>query len=206
MVADIHAFVEGITPDGFATHLASVYIERSYVLFGLLAGVRREDLCLYPPRGIPPTLSWPVAEQYYLRVIDSLTYVERELSGEIKIYANEITAAEAEHLTSTGICHYKPETDGFNKNYISAPDWHTPSYLMLQELRKVNHAYRRYHTDTPIHMQHFSKSKDMRKSDSDVNIGISYKLPTFEAVLSYMARLKKFMGTYDVRLVFWFDN
>lgn len=124
MGCDIHGYIEyekftkqDGTPymDCFGKNLG----DRDYLMFGLLAGVRR-DGCIYEPRGIPQNIGFTVKSAYHLFVIDGETDSEGMTSRE-----------NADRWVNSGISEYIEE------NWITNPDWHTPSWLTVEEYENV---------------------------------------------------------------------
>ena len=93
--------------------------ERDYTMFGLLAGVRHGS-AIFAPRGIPENISFTVKGSFYQFVIDG----EKDGDG----YISKVTAQEWVD---------KGWSKWIDKNYVSNPDWHTPSWLTTKEYEQV---------------------------------------------------------------------
>lgn len=68
MGCDIHLSIEYRdiwNPTFWQSFGADIYMPRDYHLFGLLAGVRGQEVPLFPIRGIPDDLSCEVDDKYY---------------------------------------------------------------------------------------------------------------------------------------------
>jgi hypothetical protein len=129
MGCDIHPYIEYNSDpdcDGRYTFFAAPHIMRDYTLFNLLAGVRGPSVnALYPPRGVPESLSYKVEHEYTLHV----------------------TQDDEEDLDQEGYCTYQRASAWVNKGYskwfdidhtcVVNPDWHNPSWLNADELSKV---------------------------------------------------------------------
>ena len=81
MGCDMHAFVERTRDGGkYFYAIARLFIERDYELFGTLAGVREEDLIMFPLRGFPENASHEARHQYVQEMSDA--HSESWLSAE----------------------------------------------------------------------------------------------------------------------------
>lgn len=93
--------------------------DRDYTMFGLLAGVRRGS-AIFAPRGIPENISYTVKSSFYMFVVNGETDGERCVS--------KVTAQEWID---------KGWSEKIDDDYISDPDWHTPSWLTVKEYEQV---------------------------------------------------------------------
>ena len=80
---------------------------------------------LFKPRGIFERLSWRTKDAYILRINDE--YAEKKWDG----YCTKEEAAQ-------WLKGYSIQID---ENAISGPDWHSASWLHVDELEKVKQAY-----------------------------------------------------------------
>jgi hypothetical protein len=155
MGADIHGFVELKNKNSkWYSSVAKVFIDRDYCLFGLMAGVRGNNPPVVPPRGIPIDLSGAAQDEYYYYVSekDDPKIIEQWLSSGISTVYDE------------------------KYDIITHPDWHTPSWLSLSELKLVKGL---------------------------LTIIQEYEHTTLNSIIAMMEVLS---DQGDVRLVFWFDN
>lgn len=77
MGTDIHGFVETTTRGGQVFYVADVKVERDYLLFACLAGVRDSVDCPakhVPPRGKVPNPDWRTASLYDQWIDDGHSY------------------------------------------------------------------------------------------------------------------------------------
>ena len=111
---------------------------RNYTLFALMAGVRydprtdKDFTPLFQPRGLPESTSWDVKEAYCLHVSD------------------EDWAQDADGYCTTEQAQKWTTPDGWaapsvwmdeGHTVISHPDWHSVSWLTVEELEQVAKAY-----------------------------------------------------------------
>lgn len=101
---------------------------RNYDLFAILADVRNYDgaKCIYPPRGLPEPLGFRATWDYYLRVNKSAKSVDECFEG-------QCLQSHADKWTATGQSVWRDDS----KDVVSNPDWHTPSWLYVDELEEV---------------------------------------------------------------------
>ena len=121
MGCDIHAYIESQPhkkdhPDYWWLD-AELHVLRDYTMFGILAGVRG-GVPLYAPRGWDKDSA--TAMKYCLYIVDHDTDSEgfcsrREAEGWIKRGLSEMVG----------------------ENKVTGPDWHTPSWLIADELERV---------------------------------------------------------------------
>ena len=117
MGCDIHAYVEYTTWSGsegspWWSNLTANFGSRDYLWFGILADVRHEGDCLYPPRGLPDGLAWETQDGAFLRADDQLVGQDGYCS--------------VEQAKKWG--GYDPET-----GRVPHPDWHSHSWLTTEE-------------------------------------------------------------------------
>lgn len=115
---DIHAFIEySVGKYGMTPCFAEVDIDRNYLLFSLMAGVRNyagvEPVA--PPRGIPQDLSW-WAKDRYTEWVPEADRQKKAAEPSVRWWDEE-------------------------KTRIVNPDWHTPSWLTARELHCVKAHY-----------------------------------------------------------------
>ena len=126
MGCDIHAYVEHRKNYGWCC-FAKLYLDRDYRLFGALADVRNYDEveCLITPKGYPKD-----GAKFGCSVEDYYCFVSSEPEPKDEYCTRE----DAEHWIKYYGSKYKP---GTKKMWVSIPDWHTPSWLTLKELRAI---------------------------------------------------------------------
>jgi hypothetical protein len=74
MSCDMHAFIERpYTGSDDYQAIAKVFIDRDYEFFGMIAGVREEELIVFEPRGIPSDASIETCYQYACEESDAHT-------------------------------------------------------------------------------------------------------------------------------------
>lgn len=172
MGADIHCYVEytekaGSVPlDDWQCFGGRINPGRNYYLFGLLAGVRGGPP-IFEPRGMPQSYSYEVRGDHLIYVSDG--------GGE-----NTVTPERAEQLVNSCCAQYVKSVNGAEKAFITHPDYHSHSFLSLDEYACV--------------LKECEKAIDYKYSIS----------PEYYAVKAAMMELEK-LG-YVSRLVFWFDS
>lgn len=168
MGTDIHAFVEYCYDGSDWRNFGSKFhLDRSYDLFEKFAGVRGiVTKAITPPRGVPSDIAFTTKMNYTLFVTTKKESNEDGMT----------TRAKAEEWVSRGCSVYFND----DKNFVTNPDWHTPSWLSLEEYDKALY--------------------EMKiEWNGDVN-------PCYNAVLAAMKNLNDDERIIEVRLVFWFDN
>lgn len=169
MGCDITAYIEYSTStddDGtrWFNDFASIPINRNYLLFALMAGVRNrhEIEPVRERKGLPSNVSEVVLVECCLLINE----------GESTIY-NVCTPEEAERLLKNGASKY------IRDDLITNPDYHSYSWLSIQELEEVQRRFINY-----------------TQSEPDLIL---------EAAIAAMKVLDR-DGTGCSRLVFWFDS
>ena len=206
MGCDVHAYIYYaiFNEDGeeFASNFAQLHMNRNYYLFGLLAGVRvnpidldDKPLLIYP-RGLPKKNSYIVNDRYTLFVCDGDTEEE-------------------------GYCSKKDAEQWGNKWFdeehtrVFHPDWHTASYLYVNELEEIQKRYSNLLDDeefkflgledeAPDGYIVFRENSDGKviKATERKPIGPDLEL---SAIIGAMKALNG-DNPISSRLVFWFDN
>jgi hypothetical protein len=118
MGCDIHCYVEYQKSDypGWRDFGGRVNPGRDYSLFGRLAGVRSGP-ALVEPRGIPGDLAWAARDDWFL-------FISESGGGDYVTLA--VAMGYAEHGRKI------IEQDG-KPTWVEHPDWHTPSWLSVDE-------------------------------------------------------------------------
>lgn len=200
MGTDIHAYleIEKTNVDyyrgeesKFHDLFCEISFTRDYLLFDLLAGVRGQiSDAVFEPRGFPSKASFQVVNEYSYRVVHHSDPQKDEMPFE-----------EASSKVSRGWCHWV----GTSHQRISNPDWHTPSYLYVDELRKVKDVYKekKLQEFEAVAKFLFAMSKEVNvKELLSAEDDYMFEL---DAVIAMMETLEK-NKTVKCRLVFWFDN
>lgn len=176
MGCDIHCYVEyqvsyfGGEPK-WATFGSDIKPGRDYELFALMADVRNyyspRIEPLYPPRGMPDDAAMLTRREDQLYITD-------------KSHASEgsVARAVADMWLVNGTTKAATTREDGTVATVYHPDWHSHSWLNVDELAAVFRVYRAAHKRP---------------------VGLEYR-----ALLSAMRYLKR--ESTGVRLVFWFDN
>jgi hypothetical protein len=218
MGCDIHAYLQEIEPKrayawGFG---GEIHISRNYDLFGLLAGVRGGE-AIFEPRGVPDVLCYQIEGDYYLTISDKRGTNE---DGE-HTCSSESADSWLEHKCS----QHHPK----DKNKITHPDWHTPSWLNTEEFERVLNEYVKQQLKESVseesikqrqefkkHLETISKkgNKETKKRIAELTAcedspekmihSIEHGIWQALAVLEVMKKAKKY--GIEMQLVFWFDN
>lgn len=93
---------------------------RNYDIFGLIAGVRREELKLFDPRGIPDDVAWSAR-------FDNEIFIH-ETPGE-----GYVTPETAANWVELGASRYTDDT----QKWVTSPDHHTHTWLTPDEWEQV---------------------------------------------------------------------
>lgn len=148
----------------------SIYTGRNYEMFGLLAGVRGTAHPLFPKRGMPDDVGYLVRSENMLRIVDE--------TDPTKIGAGQCSLVNALSWHKNNRCAISTEPDGVTPMWVSCPDWHSHSWLTLEEFSEVLRAYKK--------LTGYAPSRQ------------------YKAVAAAMKALSA--GKRKVRVVFWFDN
>lgn len=200
MGTDIHAFIEYDNyyfPDR-AHNFAKINITRNYWLFTILAGVRGESIQgqtpVSEPKGLPEKKSWKLMHEAYYFVLDL------EETSEPRC----CTRKTAEKWGSK----YVDE----KKLYVEDPDWHSHSWLSLQEVDEVIRRYSKLKIqdklwlDLPEQLPTEYKVTEIYDDNSYMAVKEDPAIIPMEIiVIRDMMRSLEFQGNKS-RFVFWFDN
>lgn len=144
MGCDIHCHIEEFTPpregkknrngdqaQGYSFGVAHfVNLGRNYRLFALMAGVRNDPLNpvtpVADPKGVPATVAFRTQRAYSVRVED-----QADDEGEA------VTKETAQQWVDNGYSVWMND----DHTLVSGPDWHTASWLTIEELEKVQELY-----------------------------------------------------------------
>jgi hypothetical protein len=233
MGCDIHVHVETMlipTFDANWTHLCNFHFERNYLLFALMAGVRRYDYlpnaksleealekrgvitlndpllsedeiamiiqeasdtgitCGQPSfnaKGIPSDISWRTVQDYTLCV----THDDNE---------DGCTKTQAASWVAAGTCKVWNSING-EIVMITNPDWHTPSWLNIQEMKIVAERMRIILTDN------FARTNAGKPNQNMLNSMFDNTLANVEGLIAMLEKIEE-SGCIKTRVVFWFDS
>lgn len=208
MGCDIHAYVDYDTSEKHTASFAKIHIERNYWLFSLLAGVRIEPerlgtTLLVEPRGMPDRLSYVTESDNHLFVVEDK---EDDDAGE-----GCVERSRAEKWVESGLSKWTDE----KKNFVTNPDWHTHSYLHVEEVKKVQEQY--------SNLEDAFDSKNIRKGEpipegyrvAETHGNVVIIVPNCQRKLGPHPELAAIIATMEAlnqgnpersRFVFWFDN
>ena len=186
MGCDIHAFIEYTNDleDNWSAISGQLSLGRNYGLFSALAGVRlyTDKIDYLEPRGIPEDISWMTESKYTLLVVP----------GDNTDEDGCCTETEAEQYLGYGSKIWKEKKEGSEYYRITHPDWHTPSWHNLTELKGAYDSYLDYYKD---------EYGERDRSDPSHRPN---RIPLMEGYLALMDKMEE-MG-FITRIVFWFDN
>ena len=205
MGCDIHPYIEYYDKEKDQAHfIGEVHISRDYLLFSLMAGVRSnpDEKPVSYPKGLPSKLSWQTERKFYLFVLEEDTDEDGCCSSE-----------DAERWVGQGSSWYLDEA----KRLVSNPDWHSETWLSIEELEEVQRRYMDSEIEDydgmmkqikQIRGSDLSETEKERKSNELywsklplVKRGIHNGLQaTIEAMRVFRTE------TCEPRLVIWFDN
>lgn len=197
--------------------LGRVRLGRNYSMFALMADVRNYDrMPFIKPKGIPDTLGFEAEYDYRLFVVEDEKYNDDE---------HCCSRSNAEKWVASGSSVWTDES----KKWISHPDWHSYSWLTVEEMEWVRTEYEKlkfpqegwYQMDVPT-LERINRSHGQNKTLTLEDVEIVYHtkgawrgyyevniLPWEQAVYpkpyaAILAAMKELGPTS--RLVFWFDN
>lgn len=209
MGCDIHVYPEYYYDNEpeqekiFIHSIGNYYLGRNYVLFGCLAGVRSCHPGVVSPRGVPDNMGWDAEMAYYLTAIP-----DEDMQGRDEYENNIISHSKAKAISKEGTY---PILNTSNKHWkIRNPDWHSSSWLTLEELYKV----RRYYIEEQLcelpkkKQQKFRKILKSCKTDKEL---LNHRFDELECVnLNGLIGMLMLMEHTDpkvkTRIVFWFDS
>lgn len=219
MGCDIHAYIESYSSEDYNNDpkrcfvncfAENVHFGRDYKLFGLIANVRSmNNKSNMDPKGVPtsPEMSYVCSHHYYLSVCD-----DSAAAGTAYAWLRSdrsVTRQAADKMVSDGSSKYIDS----NKNTIIDPDWHSATYLHLDEMMKVRKAYL---LDTILYESEIAGKKrkelvEFIESKDPVTL-MQYSFPEHDSLGFYVA-IKTMQaiesgsgGDVKSRLVCWFDS
>lgn len=168
MGCDIHMYVEYKRKQStnYSNFGGRINPGRNYYMFGILSnGVRSDNEKGFSAKGMPD--------------YDSLGYSSRS-DSQLYITDTEgdgyVTEDRAEEWVKSGSSVFTDE----RKKFVTHPDWHSHSWLTLEEYQKAMDIYNEH----PEALQ--------------------YNEPEYNAILAIMKSLEN--DGLETRVVFWFDN
>lgn len=161
---------------------------RNYWMFGLLSkGVRSNFDEGFEPKGIPnyDSLGFSSRNDYTLLISDN----ERDDEDGRCCTMQQAMRWSTSNFSPSKLYYRNPTDD---KPYrVSNPDWHSASWLTLDEYERTIQIYK-------------EKIRKLVEEDPEYNSIEDGILPEYEAILSAMKSLES--NGYVTRVVFWFDN
>lgn len=206
---------EETLPDGekYITSVSRFSLSRNYTIFALMAGVRAYEgsTVLFGPRGLPEKVGWEADYDNTLYVVEGETNEEYCVSRE-----------RAERWVASGSSQWTTA----DKRWVTQPDWHSHSWLTLEEFEQVRDAYEsiEYFTaswfqespevdlsrhafiskDIDLHDITVTKTSDYRSMPYRVDVGPKRR-ETFPVRYRALLAALRELGEGG-RIVFWFDN
>lgn len=183
MGADIHGYLEYRQKDDknkddpfWRSFCTKLILNRNYGMFGYLTNgkVRYDDalIDLFDPKGLPQNVGWLTSTDVRVWVTDD-GKEENSCTVESALKWNKNYGCKLEYA----------HDDPTQVVAVDNPDWHTYSWLTLDEYKLVIKTIQ----------------KHAKKKDTDLWIGVDYI-----ALLDTMKSLEK--NGMVTRFVFWFDN
>ncbi len=175
---------------------------RNYLMFSLMAGIR-SDYSDIKPKGLPDDIGYNASGDNFIFIV---------ADSEPQQYSEGYVKASVAERYVKGGSVYKMNFEG-KPTWVSNPDWHSHSWLSLEEFKQV---LKRYvveeHKDWE---QRESERLGFIESTKKDGIDIPkdswlfepcghYVEPEYYAIAAAMEKFEE-MG-YESRLVFWFDN
>lgn len=183
MGCDIHTYLEYANPpregcepywQNFTTNGGS----RNYLMFGVLAGVRYPEVKLFEPKGMPDgAIGYGTSGGYW-------TSVAPESHPDWADGDDWVSLNQAESWVKNGYSVGETDVNGRLRR-VSGPDWHSHSWLTLEELRSA--------------MGHYA-AECTKKWPGEPSAPPSEWKATVAAMEAFAA------DGLLTRLVFWFDN
>jgi hypothetical protein len=220
MGCDIHAYIDYDdfkTKDGdwFVSCFAEdVRLGRNYTLFTLMAGVRHDPRTdtynpLFEPKGLPDRTSHSVDWAYSLHITTNKDLYDSE---------SFCSPEDAQRWVDKGYSRWL----NAKHDAVSHPDWHSASFLTVDELERVVEAFeaiqfaeRSWFQFNPPEKQPIPENATATKMpcrigrDSEwyVEVGEKKTYPAPTSLKATIAAMKQLSNDgRQARLVFWFDN
>lgn len=208
MGCDIHCYIEYRSRDKndedkkWRSFGGRINPDRNYLMFWLMADVRGYgNSGLFKPKGLPEGLSYSAEE-------DNLIYITDDKKCECG-ECGCVSAEKAAKWVKSGSSEYKYNSEG-KITWVTHPDWHSHSWLSLEEFRQVLEAYKveeqkEWEELEKGRLELLNSVEESKRSDSWVNVPCKHNLAVkYQAIEAVMSRFEE-LG-YESRLVFWFDN
>jgi hypothetical protein len=135
MGCDIHLHLEyspyGKPSDGrpqYWAYMGELYPGRSYGVFAGMAGVRGHFDWTIEPKGYPRDIGWWTASELFLAVVDD--------ADATKDTRHRVGRTQAQKWLDSGFSKSIVVARD-NTEYITRPDYHTPSWLSTAEYKKI---------------------------------------------------------------------
>lgn len=173
---NVRAFAEG-----------ELFVWNDYKVFDALANGRSRDLgdpssplALITPRGIPPQLSEAVFRRFYVRIADSS---DAAADCTLWIPSVKVSSADAERYVAEKLSQRLDPREcpswARSHPWISNPDWHSATWLTLQEFNAS--------------LAYFGIETEKLR-------------PEIQLIPVIMKRFEDTVGKNRTRVVVWFDN
>lgn len=211
MGCDIHCYVEyrnrGDENRSWRDFGGRINPGRNYLMFSIMAGVRcwnENENVLFRPKGLPKDIAYSAQDDNFLYITDN----EKCSCGG----SRSVSMERAERWVKNGSSVFKHDQNG-KPTWVSGPDWHSHSWLSLEEYRQVLAKFKELEQIDWVERE--QERLEFIEKCKDENIDIKdhswllkpcehYDEPEYQAIEAAMSRLEE-MG-YETRLVFWFDN
>lgn len=216
MGCDIHCYIEyrnrdkksingDVVESSWSSFGGRINPGRNYGIFTLMAGVRswgkEDEQLLFKPKELLEGLGYSARSDNYLYI----TTGEECKCGE----CINVTAEKAKKWVESGSSKYVNNQRG-EPTWVSHPDWHSHSWLSVEEFRQVLEKYKvveqkDWELRESDRLALINQCKESLKENSWLNDPCDhYDEPRYHAMLAAMEKFEE-MG-YESRLVFWFDN
>lgn len=217
MGCDIHAYIEHYSKKDLVagkcfvdSYSSRVNFGRDYLLFGLIAGVRSMEAPVVDAKGLPtnPPMSWECSNEYYLRIVSDEEYEtsKRDLLGQ-----RLISKSKLEQIST----YYGGKTQVNGQNMIPDPDYHTVTWLTLDELLMIRKRYLLEYIQFYDELSCISnkKRKELIKfiQDKDEKTLMKYTFHPYESLSLYtsicaMMAMERTSDDIATRFICWFDS
>jgi hypothetical protein len=215
MGCDIHSYIEVVRTQRNDTYYTKVFftpnITRDYLLFACMAGVRTHSTENLPafatPKGLPDRLSCEVQQEYYM-------YVANDEKEEEEFEQDGVSACskeDAEKYKQRGLKEIKIG----DMTFIEDPDYHSASWLTIEELEEVDRLYCSSTVEDDNWIWDRTKENEQAGLSGD-ELFEQYRkncqnvphIPALnrelKAIIAAMKALRD--KNHEPRLTFWFDN
>ena len=212
MGCDIHAYID--YGERSVECFGQIDICRNYLLFGYLADVRGGPAVI-EPKGLPDAVSWRVKYDAILMVMDDVNLPPGSYHCCTRADADGWDGEEWRRNNPGAVYGYVDES----KTQVWHPDWHTHSWLTVDELERVVEKYTETKEEVVKYIEKLEPIPDgfhlhpqcledlsrlrhkMIVSDEPIN-----KVPPPEIVAAIAAMKALNEAGNASRFIFWFDN